>query len=112
MAGDGAAPMLSSPSMDADYSILSQRESSGCWLFEIEAAAEDGTPPRRHVLRLAWPDYDLLSPGGDVPPERVAAAVFVFMRDRPEFAPLPARLDAAWPRRKVEGADRLLAASL
>ena len=98
--------------MDAAPSILSQRESSGCWLFEIEAAADDGTTTRRHVLRLAWPDYDLLSPGGDVPPERVAAAVFVFMRDRPEFAPLPERLDAAWPRRRVPGADRLIAATL
>ncbi len=98
--------------MDADHSILSQRDSDGCWLFEIEAAAEDGTPPRRHVLRLAWPDYDLLSPGGDVPPERVAGVVFAFMRDRPEFAPLPERLDAAWPRRRIPGADALLAASL
>ena len=98
--------------MDADHTILSQRDSDGCWLFEIEAAAEDGTPPRRHVLRLAWPDYDLLSPGGDVPPERVAAVVFAFMRDHPEFAPLPERLDASWARRRIAGADRLIAARL
>lgn len=101
--------------MPEDFTILSQREMPGCWLFEVEDADEasgDGAVPRRHVLRLAWPDYDLLSPGGDVSPEKVAAAAFGFMRSRPEFAPLPERLDASWARRRVEGADRLIAARL
>jgi hypothetical protein len=92
--------------VDDAIEIISQREEPGCWLFE---ARLDGAV---HRLRLAWPDYDLFAPGGETPPERVAEAVLRFLRSRPEFTPLPGRLDASWGRRKVEGADRMIAAML
>lgn len=90
--------------------IIAQEEQTGCWVFTIRAESASGE--RHHRLRLAWPDYDLLAPGGEVPPERVALAVFRFLGERAEFAPLPDRLDASWARRRVDGADRLIAARL
>lgn len=92
--------------MDDRVEILAEREEPGCWSFELRA---DG---RRHRLRLAWADYDLFSPSGDRPPAAVAEAVFRFLRGRGELAPLPERLDASWPRRLVDGADRLIADTL
>jgi hypothetical protein len=92
--------------VDEAIEILSQREEPGCWLFEVRL---DGAA---HRLRLAWADYDLFAPGGDTPPERVAEAVLRFLRSRPEFTPLSPRLDASWARRKVAGADRMIAAAL
>lgn len=92
--------------MEHPPEILQEREEPGCWRFELRA---DG---RLHQLRLAWADYDLFSPSGDRSPAAVAEAVFLFLRSRPELSPLPDRLDAAWARRIVPGADAMIAAAL
>jgi hypothetical protein len=92
--------------MEHPPEILREREEPGCWRFELR----DGG--RLHHLRLAWADYDLLSPSGDRSPAAVAEAVFLFLRSRPELSPLPDRLDAAWARRIVPGADAMIAAAL
>ena len=92
------------------FEIVSQEEQPGCWIFVVRRESPEGI--RDHRLRLAWPDYDLLAPGGDAPPERVAIAVARFLAERPEFAPLGDRLDASWARRRVPDADRLIAERL
>jgi hypothetical protein len=92
------------------FEIVSQEEQPGCWIFLVRRESPEGI--RDHRLRLAWPDYDLLSPGGDAPPERVAIAVARFLAERPEFAPLAERLDASWARRRVPDADRQIAERL
>ena len=63
----------------------------------------------RSSIRLAWVDYDVWNPDGSLPPVKVAEAVMAFALTRPEFEPLPDRLDAATARHLVPGADRLIA---
>ena len=98
------------PAMADAFEIVSQEEQPGCWIFLVRRESPEGI--RDHRLRLAWPDYDLLAPGGEAPPERVALAVARFLASRPEFAPLAERLDASWARRRVPDADRLISESL
>lgn len=100
-------PIVTAPMPEVE--IVAQEEQPGCWMFSIRAGGEDSP---LHRLRLAWSDYDLLSPGGDASPERVAAAVFRFLAACPQLAPLPARLDASWARRLAADADRRIAASI
>ena len=91
-------------------------------VFELIDEREDGTGThwtvqvidvegglRRSGVRLAWADYDVWCPDGSLPPARIAEAVVAIALTRPEFDPLPDVLDAAAARRRVEGADRMIA---
>lgn len=100
-------PIVSDPTPEVE--IVAEEELPGCWIFSIRAGGE-GSPLYR--LRLAWSDYDLLAPGGDASPKRVAAAVFRFLAACPQLTPLPARLDACWARRLAPDADRRIAAAI
>ena len=91
--------------------ILHERELPGRWEFDAQAILPDGGLLRQ-LVRLSWADYQLLSPDGTDPPERIAAAAFrCFLDHRDRFPPL-ATLDVAMLRRRIAGADSLISAAM
>lgn len=91
--------------------ILHERELPGRWEFDAQAILPDGALLKQ-LVRLSWADYHLLSPDGTDPPERVAAAAFRCWLDHRDLFPPLATLDVAMLRRRVTGADAMVAAAL
>ena len=91
--------------------ILHERELPGRWEFDAQAILPDGGLLTQ-LVRLSWADYNLLSPDGTDPPERVAAAAFRCFLDHRERFPALAVLDVAALRRRIAGADALISASM
>ena len=91
--------------------ILHERERPGRWEFDAQAILPDGGLLKQ-LVRLSWADYHLLSPDGTDPPERVAAAAFRCWLDHRERFPPLAALDVAMLRRRIPGADALVAGAL
>lgn len=89
------------------FELLEETEAADACVWRIQRIDEEGLIHHHH-LRLSWADYDLFAPGGTTPPAQVAEAVVRFMLDRDEFQPLPERLDAALPRRRVANADTMI----
>ncbi|MBC03448.1 MAG: hypothetical protein CMJ34_09140 [Phycisphaerae bacterium] len=90
------------------FELIDEREDSNGTRWTVQVIDPDGGL-RRSGVRLAWADYDVWCPDGSLPPMRIAEAVVAFALGRPEFDPLPDKLDAAAARRKVKGADRMIA---
>ena len=90
------------------FELIDEIEDAGGTSWTVQRIDPDGLL-LRSTVRLAWVDYDVWNPDGTLPPVKVAEAVISFALSRPEFEPLPARLDAANARRLVPGADRLIA---
>lgn len=90
------------------FELLDERDSATGTRWTVQWIDADGGL-HRSEFRLAWPDYDVWSPDGRATPAAVAEAVVRFALERPEFDPLPPVLDAAMPRRRVPGADDLIA---
>lgn len=93
------------------FELLEETEHADSCTWTLQVVDENGGLSR-HAVRLAWADYDLFAPDGTTPPSRVAEAVVSFMIDHEAFDPLPASIDAAIPRRRVPGADELIAARI
>ncbi len=93
------------------FELLEETEHADGCTWQLQVVLEDGGLSR-HVVRLAWADYDLFAPDGTTPPSKVAEAVVSFMLDHDAFDPLPASIDAAIPRRRVAKADALIAARI
>ncbi len=90
------------------FELLDERDSPHGTIWTLQWIDRDGAL-HRSEFRLAWPDYDVWSPDGGLAPSTIAEAVVRFALDRPEFDPLPKVLDAAMPRRRIPGADQLIA---
>ena len=91
----------------AGYELISEREESGCWIYEFDLK-EGNEYLSRHQLRLAWADYDLWVRGGSVEPTCVADAILRFVLGNQAFDPLPRKIDSSHPRRLVQGADQMI----
>lgn len=89
------------------FELIDEIEDPTGTSWTIQRIDSDGRL-QRSVVRLSWADYDVWTPDGTLPPSRVAEAVVAFALGRPEFDPLPDRLDAARARRLVPGADRMI----
>jgi hypothetical protein len=87
-----------------EYTVISESEEVGCWIYEVDLASGDGIPDRLQ-LRLAWEDYDLWVRDGSIEPARVANALLRFALDHQAFQPTPARIDSSHPRRFDPSAD-------
>ena len=88
----------------AEIEIVSEKEESGGWSFQVrigEGANDDVT----RTLRLSWADYNLWSDDGSDPPHAIARAVALFLLSRMTAADLPATIDASTARRRFPGAD-------
>jgi hypothetical protein len=102
---DGDGQRISSP---IAVELLREREIPQAWEYDAQILTGTGSVDHR-VLCLNWADYQLWSPDGSIPPSRVAEAVLQFIASHPAaFAGLE-RIDAAVARRKVRGADDLIA---
>ena len=86
------------------FELLDETELPDACTWRVQRIDPEGGIHEHH-LRLSWADYDLFAPGGSIPPIRVAEAVTRYYFEQPVFQPLPARLDAAIPRRRIPGAD-------
>ena len=93
---------------DGVFELLDERDSPTGTVWTLQWIDPDGGL-HRSELRLAWPDYDVWSPDGGRPPATIAEAVVRFVLERPEFDPIPEVLDAAMPRRRIPGADEMIA---
>ena len=93
------------------FELLDETEHPDACTWKLQRVDASGRI-HRHELRLTWADYDLFAPGGSIPPVRVAEAVANYMLSREEFQPLPDRLDAAVPRRRIPGADEAINAMI
>lgn len=90
------------------FELIDETEDPTGTTWTVQRIDPEGRLQRSEV-RLSWADYDVWTPDGTLPPSRVAEAVVAFVLARPEFDPLPDRLDAARARRVVPGADRMIA---
>ena len=90
------------------FELIDEREDATGTHWVVQAIDEDGGL-RKTTVRLAWADYDFWCPDGGMTPARIAEAVVAFAMGRPEFDPLPDMFDAASARRRVDGADRMIA---
>jgi len=90
------------------FELIDEREDATGTHWTVQVIDVEGGL-RKTGVRLAWADYDVWCPDGSLPPMRIAEAVVAFALGRPEFDPLPETLDAAAARRRVEGADRMIA---
>ena len=87
----------------AEVEIVSERETSDGWSFEVRVGSEDLV-----TLGLSWADYDLWCPGGDRPPSSVAEAVLRFLLERVPAADLRESFDASIARRRDASADDVI----
>jgi hypothetical protein len=90
------------------FELIDEDEAADGCTWRVQRVDMDGKI-HTHQLRLSWADYDLFAPGGTIRPVQVAEAVFRFIIDHDAFQPLPERIDAAVPRRRVPGADDMIA---
>jgi hypothetical protein len=90
--------------VDPQIVVLDEEETSVGLRFR--ARVEVGASSRMLEVRLHWADYNLWSPDGTDPPERVATAVLRFVCSRCPLAELPPSFDAASLRRRHSDADR------
>jgi len=93
------------------FELLEETENADSCTWQLQVVLPDGQLSLHHV-RLAWVDYDLLAPDGTTPPSKVAEALVSFMLEHEAFQPLPATIDAAVPRRRMAGADEMIAARI
>jgi hypothetical protein len=87
-----------------EYTVISESEEAGCWIYEVDLESEEGSPDRLR-LRLAWEDYDLWVRDGSIEPARVADALLRFALAHQAFQQVPAKIDSSHPRRFDPGAD-------
>ncbi len=98
--------------MDALLEVSTEREGDRGWVF---ALSRSGSTATESEISLAWADYDWWSPDGRDTPSAVALAVAtVFDQANAQLGEtqLPKRFDASIVRRRVLGADSLIAAHL
>lgn len=88
----------------AQVEILSEQERDGGWTFNVQALDEAGSL-HRFDLRLSWADYNLWSPDGADPPDRIAEAVMSFLLARQPAGELRPSFDASIARRMHADAD-------
>ena len=88
--------------MTNGFEITSEREESGCWIFDFRLS---GSELETHEFRLSWEDYDLWAPSGSLEPSIVATAALVYVTTHDDFDPLPARIDSSRPRHLNPTAD-------
>ncbi|MCH2161381.1 MAG: hypothetical protein MK085_05860 [Phycisphaerales bacterium] len=86
------------------FELLDESELPDACTWRVQRIDTEGRI-HEHLLRLSWADYDLFAPCGAIPPIRVAEAVTRYFFEQAIFQPLPGRLDAAIPRRRIPGAD-------
>ena len=84
--------------------ILSEHELGRAWRFEVQVL-DDGGALHRHIITLAWADYNLWSQDGSDSPAKVAEAVVEFLISKASPVELPAKFDASLARRRHEDAD-------
>lgn len=87
------------------FTIVSECESNGCWLYEVQLHGESGSTTD-HRLRLSWEDYDLWVRDGSLEPARVAEAIVEHALATK--GSLPERLDSSTPRRVDPDADNAI----
>lgn len=104
--------------------VLDESERPGGLAFRVavrepprDGARPDGNQERTVEVRVNWADYNLWSPDGADPPERVAHATVRYLcaelaRAGLPLSGLPATFDAATLRRRYPGADSAIAALL
>lgn len=98
--------------MSESIEVRSEREDGASWIFELSLG---GTDLVTSTMRLAWADYDWWAPDGRNSPSEVALAVARTFADSLALlgeSHLPATFDASVVRRRVGGADRLIASRL
>ena len=88
--------------MTNGFEITSEREESGCWIFDFRLS---GSELETYEFRLSWEDYDLWAPSGSLEPSIVATAALVYVTTNDDFDPLPARIDSSRPRHLNPTAD-------
>ena len=88
--------------MTNGFEITSEREESGCWIFDFHLSEN---ALEKHEFRLSWEDYDLWAPSGSLEPSIVATAALIYVTTHDGFIPLPARIDSSRPRHLDPGAD-------
>lgn len=98
--------------MNEVVEIISEREEGSSWVFEVAVGGNAGA---RSLMTLAWIDYDWWAPGGRCTPSNVALAVaktYAHSLGAGGMATLPPKFDASVVRRRVAGADALIASCL
>ena len=93
--------------MVADIEVVSEREASAGWRFEVEVR-ESEADSRRLTVVLAWADYNLWSASGSDEPAAVVTAAVRFLIDRSGCEGLKERFDAALIRRLHPDADGVI----
>ena len=88
----------------ASFEIISETEEPRGWEFTCQVMDGHGALSR-HVVRLAWADYNLWSASGADEPAHVASAVVAFLLARDSAARLRPSFDASLARRLFSEAD-------
>lgn len=96
--------------VSTNVQILNERETPVGLSFRV--ALREGASTRSIEVRMHWADYNLWSPDGADPPERVATAAVRLLCSRVELAELPETFDAATLRRRFADADSAISALL
>lgn len=90
------------------FEIISERETSGGWAFEVQLIGDPAGALRSVTLVLSWPDYSHWSPDGADRASAVAEAVMAFLLRHLAPGDLPDRFDASLARRRFPDADEAI----
>jgi hypothetical protein len=89
----------------AEIDVKTEVDGDRGWTYEVEV--RDGSVTHRYEVTLSWSDYDLWS-RGQVAPERVVKAAFVFLLEREPADAIMKRFDCSVIRRYFPEVDKRL----
>jgi hypothetical protein len=94
-----------------NFEIGEEAETDAGWAYAV-IFFPPGAPPSAHTLSLSWADHERITGGGHRPSATIAGVCAV-LAGRPELvAGLRAREDASTLRRRIEGFDDAVRATL